>query len=126
MTGAHGANCLSAALQGKQPKPFSFAYAGQAIALGRRDAIGFNTYPNDSPNLPYFTGKLGHNIREFFVQLLADLPNIERRWPGLFIWLGTGRYAAAKQQERRAAAPIQSPTPHHSTSTSPSLRHDQP
>jgi NADH dehydrogenase FAD-containing subunit len=112
--GAHGADCLSAMLHGKEPQPFSFAYAGQAIALGRRDAIGFNTYPDDSPNSPYFTGRTGYVIREFFVRLLADLPNIERRWPGFFIWLGKGRYAAAKRQERIAA----STAPQHSPPTS--------
>jgi NADH dehydrogenase FAD-containing subunit len=104
--GAHGADCLSAALRGKQPKPFSFAYAGQAIALGRRDAIGFNTYPDDRPRRPYFTGKLGYEIREFFVRLLADLPNIERRWPGSFLWLGKRRYAAIRRHAPPAARPL--------------------
>jgi hypothetical protein len=46
------------------PKPFSFAYYGQGIALGRHDAIGFNTYPAGHPNRPYFTGKLGYEFRE--------------------------------------------------------------
>ncbi|HEX2090753.1 MAG TPA: FAD-dependent oxidoreductase [Longimicrobiaceae bacterium] len=108
--GAHGADCLSAALHGRPPRPLSFAYAGQAIALGRHDAIGFNTYPDDRPNPPYFTGRLGHETREFFVRLLADLPNIERRWPGFFTWLGKGRYAAAARREQQHGAPTASPT----------------
>jgi NADH dehydrogenase FAD-containing subunit len=101
--GAHGADCVQAALRGKQPTPFSFAYAGQAIALGRRDAIGFNTYPDDRPRRPYFAGRLGAGIRTFFVRLLAALPSLERRWPGVFIWLGKGRYAAMKRQGSPAA-----------------------
>src|SRR6266487_6144740 len=36
--GAHGADCLSAILAGKTPKPLSFAYLAQAIALGRHNA----------------------------------------------------------------------------------------
>lgn len=98
MMGAHGADCLSAQLQNKTPKPFSFAYPGQGIALGRHNAIGFNNYPDDTPNRPYFTGRLGFEARELFVRLLADLPNLERRWPGITFWLGKGRYAASKRR----------------------------
>jgi NADH dehydrogenase FAD-containing subunit len=94
--GAHGADCLSAAIQGKTPKPLSFAYMGQGIALGRHDAIGFNTYPDGMPNAPYFTGRFGYEFREFFVRFLADASNLERRWPGFFWWRGKGRYAASR------------------------------
>jgi NADH dehydrogenase len=62
--GAHGADSLSAVLQGKAPRPFSFVYLGQGIALGRHNAIGFNNYPDDKPRPPYFTGWLGYQIRE--------------------------------------------------------------
>ncbi|MFN8373733.1 MAG: FAD-dependent oxidoreductase [Anaerolineae bacterium] len=99
--GAHAADCLSAVLRGSTPKPLSFAYAGQGIALGRHDAIGFNNYPNDKPNMPYFTGKLGVEIREFFVRFLADAAGIERRMPGFFLWMGKGRYTAAKRRAQR-------------------------
>src|SRR5262249_5344680 len=37
---AHGADCVSAHLRGASPRPFSFAYVGQGIALGRTRAIG--------------------------------------------------------------------------------------
>jgi len=43
---------------GKTPRPLNFAYIGQGIALGRHNAIGFNNYPDDKPNPPYFTGWL--------------------------------------------------------------------
>ena len=99
--GAHGADCLSAVIRGTLPKPLSFAYAGQGIALGHHNAIGFNTYPNDKPNLPHFTGRLGYEFREFFVRFLTDLPNLERRWPGFFFWLGKGRYAASQRQTQQ-------------------------
>ena len=68
--GAHGADCLSAVLRGKSPRPFSFAYLGQGIALGRHNAIGFNNYPDDKPIPPYFTGWLGYQFREGFVRFL--------------------------------------------------------
>jgi NADH dehydrogenase FAD-containing subunit len=97
VTGAHAADCLSAVLRGKQPRPLSFAYAGQGIALGRHDAIGFNTYPADTPNRPYLTGWLGYQMREFFVRYLAGAASRERRLPGIFVWLGKGRYAASRK-----------------------------
>jgi NADH dehydrogenase FAD-containing subunit len=105
--GAHGADCLSAAIQGKTPEPFSFAYMGQGIALGRHDAIGFGNYPDDKPHAPYFTGRFGYEFREFFVRFLADAPNLERRWPGVFWWRGKGRYAASRSRVTRQIARTQ-------------------
>jgi NADH dehydrogenase len=96
--GAHVADNLAAQVQNKTARPLSFAYIGQGIALGPRNAIGFNNYPNDRPNPPYFTGRLGYEGREFFVRLLADLPKFERSRPGITFWPGHGRYAAFKRQ----------------------------
>ena len=96
--GAHGADCLSAALRGKAAKPLSFAYLGQGIALGRHNAIGFNNYPDDKPSPPYFTGWLGYTIREGFVRYLA--------WAtqrGSIVWLGKGRYEHALRRQQAKA-----------------------
>ena len=103
LMGAHVADNLSAAIQHRTARPLSIAYIGQGIALGPRNAIGFNNYPNDKPNPPYFTGRLGYEARELFVRLLADLSRYERSRPGITIWPGKGRYAASKRQEYRAA-----------------------
>jgi NADH dehydrogenase FAD-containing subunit len=88
--GAHGADSLSAVLRGKTPRPLSFAYLGQGIALGRHNAIGFNNYPDDTPRPPYFTGWLGYQIREGFVRLLATATQ-----HGAIVWLGKRRYEGA-------------------------------
>jgi NADH dehydrogenase FAD-containing subunit len=101
ISGAAGADSLSATLRGKRPRPFSFAYLGQGIALGRGNAIGFNNYPEDVPVPPFLTGWLGYQVREVFVRYLAAASRFERRRLGSFFWLGKGRYAA---QQRRAAA----------------------
>jgi NADH dehydrogenase FAD-containing subunit len=106
---AHGADCVSAHLHGASPRPFSFAYVGQGIALGRNRAIGFNNYPDDQPNPPYFTGWLGYQIREWFVNFLATAPRREKHWLGSFFWIGKGRYAAAKR--RSVAAPARESAP---------------
>ncbi len=96
--GAHGADCLSATLHGQTPRPFSFAYLGQGIALGRHDAIGFGNYPDDTPHAPYLTGRSGLELREFFVRYLADAASLERHWPGLFFWVGKNRYAESRRR----------------------------
>lgn len=101
---AAGADSLSATLRGRQPRPFSFAYLGQGIALGRGNAIGFNNYPEDVPVPPFLTGWLGYQLRELFVRYLAVVARLERRQLGSFFWLGKGRYAA-QQRHAGAAAP---------------------
>ena len=92
--GAHGADSLSAVLCGKMPKPLSFAYLGQGIALGRQNAIGFNNYPDDKPIPPYFTGRLGYLIREAFVRYLAAAT----QRPGIFVWPGKRRFERAQRR----------------------------
>jgi len=94
--GAHGADSLSAVLRGKTPRPLSFAYIGQGIALGRHNAIGFNNYPDDKPNPPYFTGWLGYLIREGFVRYLATAT----QRPGIFVWVGKRRYERAQRRQQ--------------------------
>jgi NADH dehydrogenase FAD-containing subunit len=103
VTGAHAAQCIVDVVRGKTPEALSFAYYGQAIALGRHDAIGFLTYPADKPIQPYFTGWFGQQYREFFAWYAGSLSRLERRLPGVFQWQGRGRYAA----KRKAAARIE-------------------
>ncbi len=91
ITGAHAADCLYNAITNRRQKPLNFAYLGQGIALGRHDAVGFNNFPDDTPKWPTFTGELGVFGREFFVNLLSDLPKIEQRLPGLHFWPRRGR-----------------------------------
>jgi NADH dehydrogenase FAD-containing subunit len=107
--GAHGADSLSATIAGKTPRPLSFAYVGQGIALGRNNAIGFNSYPDDRARRPYFTGRLAYQIREGFVRYLAAVPELERRWPGSFVWIGKRRYAEslAVGQDRQSKELVQ-------------------
>lgn len=95
--GAHAADCLSNLLQGREPKPLSFGYLGQGIALGPGNGIGFGLYADDTPHAPYFKGRTGYEIRNFFVRFLAAIPRTEWRFPGVFYWTGRGRYAAARR-----------------------------
>src|SRR5437868_15066443 len=98
--GAHGADCLSAILSGKTPKPLSFAYLAQAIALGRHYAIFFPLSPDDRPRPPYITGWLGALTREVVVNFVVAATLAHRRLPGLLSWLGKGRDEQAQRRKR--------------------------
>src|SRR5438270_4383815 len=97
--GAHAADCLSAILTGQAPKPLSFAYLAQAIALGRHHAIFFLLSPDDRPRQPYITGWLGSLVREAVVSFVVTATMSQRRFPGLFVWPGKGRYEQALAKE---------------------------
>src|SRR5713101_3887223 len=108
--GAHSADCLSAILAGKTPKPLSFAYLAQAIALGRHNAIFLMLSSDDRPRPPYITGWLGSLAREAAVNFVVKATLAQRRFPGLFTWLGKGRYEQAQRQSAKEEHP---PLPAH-------------
>ena len=62
----------------------------------RHNAIGFNNYPDDKPNPPYFTGWLGYLIRGGFVRYLA----IATQRLGIYVWVGKRRYASAQRRQQ--------------------------
>jgi len=90
--GAHTADNLSAAQRGKAERPFSYSTYGQAVALGPRDAVGFATFPNDRAVGPIYRGMLAVRLRAFFVWFLVVALELERRFPGFFLWFGKRRY----------------------------------
>jgi hypothetical protein len=98
--GAHGADCVSAILTGSMPKPLSFAYLAQAIALGRRHAIFFPLTPDDRPRPPYITGWLGSLARVGGISFVVAAMLVQRRLPGVFMWPGKGRYEQAQRRKR--------------------------
>ena len=109
--GAHGADCVSAMLVGKTPKPLSFAYLAQAIALGQRHALFLTLSPDDQARPPYITGRLGAFTRELFISFVVAATLAQQRFPGLFVWLGKRRYEQA--QRRKQALEEHPPLPVH-------------
>jgi NADH dehydrogenase FAD-containing subunit len=67
VTGAHAADSISRVLRGLPPRTLGFSTYGQGIALGRRDAVGYATFPNDRRSGPLVAGRLGLGVRNFFV-----------------------------------------------------------
>jgi NADH dehydrogenase FAD-containing subunit len=105
VSGAHAADSLANLLNGRPMRPLSFAYVGLGIALGRKDAVGLNTYPYGLPNtFPMFTGRLAANVREFFVHFLAASESLERIHPGTFYWLGAPASHTSAQPEKTSVA----------------------
>jgi NADH:quinone reductase (non-electrogenic) len=110
--GAHGADCVSAMLRGKTPKPLSFAYLAQAIALGRHYAIFFPLSADDRPRPPYITGRVGSLVRAAAVNFVVRATLVQRRFPGAFAWLGKERYEQAQRLSRVEEEHTSRPVPH--------------
>ncbi|HEX7734766.1 MAG TPA: FAD-dependent oxidoreductase [Ktedonobacteraceae bacterium] len=108
---AHGADCLSAELAGKTPKPLSFSYVAQAVALGQNNAIFLPLTPDDKPRSPYITGRPGAFTREAFVGFVVTATLAQQRFPGMFSWVGKRRYE--QQRQRRALEEHSSQQAHH-------------
>jgi NADH dehydrogenase FAD-containing subunit len=112
--GAHGADCVSAMLRGKTPKPLSFAYLAQAIALGRHHAIFFPLSADDRPRPPYITGWVGSLVRAAAVNFVVRATLVQRRFPGVFAWLGKERYEQVQRLSLAKEEPPLLPVPHRS------------
>ena len=112
ISGAHAADTLRRIIRGQTPKPFSFAWYGQAVALGGKQAVGFLTFPNDYPARPIFRGRVAYAVRGFFVWYLRYVIRLERRFPGkALVWFGKGRYKRHNQPATTAnpgSLPVQS------------------
>ena len=104
VSGAQAADNIVAVLKGQTPRPLSFAWYGQAIALGPNDAVGFATYPADTPVGPVYRGRTAVTLRRFFVWYLKAALELERRLPGFFFWNGKRRYARLQGRRRSQTA----------------------
>jgi NADH dehydrogenase len=106
--GAHAAENIAAALQGRPLTPLRMVYYGQGIALGQRDAVGFAAFPDDRPHGPILRGRKAAATRNFFVGLLFSLLGLERRWPGFFfVPFVPGFVFGSRRAEWRSAQPGQ-------------------
>ena len=56
--------------------------------------------PDDRPRPPYITGWLSSLVRAAAVNFVVTATLVQRRFPGLFAWLGKGRYEQAQRLSR--------------------------
>ncbi|MFI8994638.1 NAD(P)/FAD-dependent oxidoreductase [Streptomyces sp. NPDC053542] len=62
--GAHAADTLARMIQGRQPEPYSMGYTGQALSLGRRDAVLQVSRRDDTVRRVYFAGRGAAVVKE--------------------------------------------------------------
>ncbi len=86
-SGAYVADMILDDLAGRAPRQFGFWTWGQAIGLGQA-AVAYGNMRFDRAYAPYFTGRAGYRLRQFFIWLLFRLLFLEARWPGLPFHLG--------------------------------------
>ena len=102
VSGAQAADNIIAKHEGRQPGSLSYAWYGQAIALGPADAVGFASYPADAPWRLVFRRKAAVRLRSFFIWYLGGVLEIERRLPGFFFWNGKRRFRKSKLRAIKA------------------------
>jgi NADH dehydrogenase len=101
VSGAQAAENIAADIKGKAPRPLSFVWYGQGIALGPKDAVGFATYPADAAWPLILRRMLAVKVRNFFVWYLGAMLVMERRLPGAFFWTGKKRYENQRRRQKR-------------------------
>lgn len=83
---AHASANIAATLAGREPQPFSFAYAIRCISLGRREALIQWVNPDDSPRESITTGRMGVFIKEGICRFTTFSMALERVLPGSYYW----------------------------------------
>lgn len=99
--GVHAGDNVNALLHGKPLKPFSFRYPLQCISLGRHEAMVQMVDGYDRPQERIITGRLGALVKESICRFTLAALHWERRWPGLYVWMGQrARPQASPTSER--------------------------
>ncbi|MFF4443362.1 NAD(P)/FAD-dependent oxidoreductase [Streptomyces sp. NPDC001502] len=61
---AHAANTLARLIEGRKPESYSLRYVARAVTLGRKNAVGQFTRPDDTLRRAYVTGRTAVVIKE--------------------------------------------------------------
>lgn len=69
--GAHAADTLARMIDGREPRPYSMGYGGQALSLGRHDAVMQTSRRDDSPLPAAFRGRVAAVTKERIVRYAA-------------------------------------------------------
>jgi hypothetical protein len=84
--GAHAADNVAAAIDGREPARFRYAYVFRCISLGRAAGLIQFVRADDSPRERIVSGRLGAWIKEMICQYTSFSLDLERRWPGAYHW----------------------------------------
>lgn len=69
--GAHAVDTLVRMIAGREPRPYSMGYGGQALSLGRRDALVQTSRRDDSPLPMSYAGRTAAFTKERVVRYAA-------------------------------------------------------
>ncbi|HEY9390950.1 MAG TPA: FAD-dependent oxidoreductase [Mycobacteriales bacterium] len=61
---AHAVNTLARLIEGRKPKPYSLHYRARCVSLGRKEAVGQFTRPDDTLRRIYVTGRTAAVVKE--------------------------------------------------------------
>ncbi|MFJ8162450.1 NAD(P)/FAD-dependent oxidoreductase [Streptomyces sp. NPDC096136] len=61
---AHAADALALLIEGRRPGPYAPRYVARAVTLGRKNAVGQFTRPDDSLRRAHFTGRSAAALKE--------------------------------------------------------------
>ncbi|MFJ4584022.1 NAD(P)/FAD-dependent oxidoreductase [Streptomyces echinatus] len=61
---AHAADCLARLSAGRKPVPYRLRYVARAVTLGRKDAVGQFTRPDDTLRRAYVAGRTAALLKE--------------------------------------------------------------
>ncbi|MFD7262661.1 FAD-dependent oxidoreductase [Streptomyces sp. NPDC059874] len=61
---AHAVDTLAHLIEGRKPEPYSLRYVARAVTLGRKNAVGQFTRPDDTLRRAYLTGRTAVAIKE--------------------------------------------------------------
>ncbi len=96
--GAYAGKHLIATVKAERlPDPFRFAYAAQCISLGRKAALVQFVNENDQPLERMMTGRAGAMMKEAICRYTVLGLNLERYFPGSFIYPQSSQPKSALQ-----------------------------
>jgi NADH dehydrogenase len=99
--GAHAADQVVRALQGRALVPYHFHYALQCISVGRRQGVIAFVDPDDRASGRLITGRTGALVKELVCRLVMGAMRLERRFAGLYAWPGRGGPALLPRAQAR-------------------------
>lgn len=100
---AHAADNIIAGLKGKSQHAFSFGFGGRCISLGRNAGLIQFVKRDDSPVEYILSGKTAAVVKEMICRYAYYSLPMERRMPGLYMWMGAGQKTGDVTHASRAA-----------------------
>lgn len=80
--GGAAGDTVVARIRGERPKPFTMAFVGLCLSLGRTEGVIQFAHRDDSPTRVSVDGRAGARVKEFICRLTVSSLRMEARHPG--------------------------------------------